>query len=168
MIVLALVAQGRDYGLAMEEFVERARMRLWAKIGTSTIYKALKDLEADGCLTSQREDAKRGPGKKVFALTAKGREELASRIADALSSEESVYSDRIAGLVFSLSLGRAEASTLIRRAIDGMELALDGVRQEQVKQAGNPMASIILDFYTAVYEAERKAMRAVLQASPEA
>lgn len=161
MIVLALIAQGCNYGLAMEEFVESARMRLWAKIGTSTIYKALKDLEADGCLTSERGEAKRGPGKKVFALTEKGRQALLRFVAEALASEESVYSDRIAGLVFSMALGPVAARPMIEGAIEGMQQAGKLIEEERAKQQGNALADIILDYYAAIYRAEQEAMRAV-------
>lgn len=161
MIVLALVAQGRDYGLAMEEFVERSRMRLWAKIGASTIYKALKDLEADKCLTSRRGEAKRGPGKKVFRLTAKGTRELETLVGEALASEESVYSDRIAGLIFSLSLPRMQARAKVASAIDGMDGALESLRAERKRMAGDELALIVLDYYSAIYKAEQTAMKAV-------
>lgn len=161
MIVLALVAQGRDYGLAMEEFVERSRMRLWAKIGASTIYKALKELEADKCLTSRRGEAKRGPGKKVFKLTAKGARELEALVGEALASQESVYSDRVAGLIFALSLPRAKARAKVDGAVKGMDMALEGIREERMRQAGDELASIVLDYYATIYKAEQKAMKAV-------
>jgi len=161
MIVLALVAQGRDYGLAMEEFVERSRMRLWAKIGASTIYKALKDLEADKCLTSKRGEAKRGPGKKVFKLTAKGTRELETLVGEALVSEESVYSDRIAGLVFALSLPKVKARAQIAASIEGLDGALDTLKAERKRMVGEELAGIVLDYYTAIYKAEQTAMKAV-------
>ena len=163
MIVLALVAQGRDYGLAMEEFVERSRMRLWAKIGGSTIYKALKDLEKDKCLTSKRGDAKRGPGKKVFKLTAKGERELETQVGGALASDASVYSDRIAGLILSLSLPKAQRTPLIKRSIVGLDSAIEQLQEERERHPGDEVAGIVLDYYTTIYKAEQKAMRDVLE-----
>jgi len=162
MIVLALVAQGRDYGFAMEDFVEQSRMRLWAKIGSSTIYKALKDVEADKCLTSTRGEAKRGPGKKVFKLTAKGTRELERLVGEALASTESVYSDRIAGLVFSLSIPRDTARTRVRATINGLDGALTSLKDERKRMAGDALAGIVLDYYSAIYKAEQKAMKSVL------
>jgi len=163
MIVLALVAQGRNYGLAMEEFVESSRMRLWAKIGTSTIYKALKDLESDKCLTSRLGEAKRGPGKKVFKLTARGKRELESLVGKALASRESVYSDRIAGLVFALSLPQAKARAQIGATIEGLDGALQSLEDERRRMAGDQLAGALLDYYRDIYKAEQKAMRAVLE-----
>jgi len=163
MIVLALVAQGRDYGLAMEEFVERSRMRLWAKIGGSTIYKALKDLERDKCLTSKRGEAKRGPGKKVFSLTFKGEKELQAQVGEALASDASVYSDRIAGLILSLSLPKVERAPLIEHSIAGLDGAIKQLRKERKLHPGDEVAGIVLDYYAAIYKAEQKAMRAVLE-----
>jgi DNA-binding PadR family transcriptional regulator len=162
MIVLALVAQGRDYGLAMEEFVAMSRMRMWAKIGTSTIYKALKDLERDGSLTSQRGEAKRGPGKKVFKLTDRGRKELEVLLTAALTSREPVYSDRIAGLALALSLPKAKARAMITRTIDGLDHGIEELKAEKRARRGDPVATAVLDYYATIYKAEQKAMRAIL------
>jgi len=163
MITLALVAMGRDYGLAMEEFVEGARMRMWAKIGGSTIYKALKDLERDKCLTGRLGEAKRGPGKKTFKMTAKGTRELEARIEEALSSGAPVYSDRIAGLILSLSLPKAQRTPLIKQSIAGLDGAIEQLREERKLHHGDKVAGIVLDYYTTIYKAEQKAMRAVLE-----
>lgn len=163
MIVLALVAQGRNYGLAMEEFVEESRMRLWAKIGGSTIYKALKDLERDGSLTSMRREAKRGPGKKVFSLTKKGEKELEALVGAALSSRESVYSDRIAGMVLALALPKAKARKMLGNTIEGLGQGIDEIRAEKRARKDDPVAAAVLDYYTTIYKAEQKALRDVLE-----
>ena len=162
MIVLALVAMGRDYGLAMEAFIEDARMRLWAKIGSSTIYKALKDLEHDRCLTGRLGSAKRGPGKRTFRMTARGVRELEARIEEALSSRAPVYSDRIAGLIFSASISRDKARPLIEMAIAGTDGALEEIKREKSRKKGDEIAQITLDYYRSIYRAEQKAMAAML------
>jgi len=162
MIVLALVAQGRDYGLAMEEFVAATRMRLWAKIGTSTIYKALKDLEKDGSLTSQVGEAKRGPGKKVFKLTARGKKELEVLVGAALGSDAPVYSDRIAGMVLALSLPKAKARTMIEGSMEGLGHGIAEIDEERKTRKGDPVALAVLNYYATIYKAEQKAMRKFL------
>ena len=131
MIVLGLIAQGMKYGLEMENFVKASKMRLWARIGNSTIYKTLRDLQEDGCVSAQASVAKRGPGKTVYDLTKKGTHTLSELVGGALSSRESVYSDRIAGLVFALSLPRDEARRMITESIVGMDLAIREIAKEK-------------------------------------
>ena len=163
MIVLALIAQGRNYGLAMEEFVEASRMRQWAKIGSSTIYKALQDLKRDKCLSGKAGEAKRGPGKTTFAMTAKGKAELEERIAEALGSDAPVYSDRIAGLIFSVTLPNAKARKLVEGSIAGLEEGLVDLAREKARVKGDAIAEITLDYYRSIYRAEQKAMQAMLE-----
>ena len=47
MIVLSLLGIGLRYGFEMEDFARRTNMRQWAKIGMSTFYKVLGDLERE-------------------------------------------------------------------------------------------------------------------------
>jgi DNA-binding PadR family transcriptional regulator len=158
MIVLALIAQGFHYGLEMEKFIDRSKMRQWAQIGKSTIYKVLRDLQASGDVTAKVEAAERGPGKTVFKLTRKGRKTLESLVSEAMRSRVSVYSDRIAGLFFTRSLPKPTALSLVEQSIDGLARAINMVEQEGRAAGDKPIAQLVIDFYKAVYQAELQAM----------
>lgn len=162
LIVLGLISQGFNYGFAMEQFIERSKMRLWAQIGKSTIYKSLRNLLKSGAVTEKTMPAERGPGKKIFQLTAAGKRELTTCVDEALASTESVYSDRIVGLVFASSLSPDIAAPMLERTIAGLENAQGLLREERTTQGGDPMAGIVLDFYSRVYQAEQQAARATL------
>lgn len=162
MIVLGLLAQGKTYGFEMERFIEASRMRLWAQIGHSTIYKILRDLENEGAVEARREAADRGPGRMAYALTAKGKKDFAAYVTAALRSEESVYSDRVAGLVFALSLPGEQASHFLQQTMTGLETALSQIAGEKEIHGGSPPARIVLDFYETVYKAEQKALKRAL------
>ncbi len=164
MLVLALIGTGLRYGFEMEEFARRTNMRQWAKIGMSTIYKALKDLERDGSITAQDEESDKGPTRKSYALTENGRERMIGLIDEALASDMSVYSERIAGLIFAPLMDLEHA----RRAISASIVVLernDAMLVESAKTPGmDSVGGAIVDYYRAVYAAERKAMRRVLEA----
>lgn len=162
MIVLGLLSMGMKYGLEMEEFIERSNMRLWAQIGGSTIYKTLNDLKADDCVSVKLTAAKRGPGKKEFRLTTRGKEQFQDYVEQSLYSEASVYSDRIAGLVFALSLPRHKAAKYIKNTIEGLGGALDTIAREKRQRKSSASARIVLDFYASVYKAEQEALQAAL------
>lgn len=167
LIVLGLLATGIKYGLEMEKFIEASKMRLWARIGSSTIYKTLLDLQKDGAVTASPGVAERGPGKTVYALTKKGKRELSNQIVDALSSDESVYSDRIAGMVFALSLPPNEARRNLTACSQGLGQALQEISREKKKQKDHTMAQIVLEFYETVYLAEKAAIQKALKALPK-
>ena len=52
------------------------RIRPFWSAELSQIYPALKRLESRGLLTSRTEPSKKGPARKVYTRTAKGREAL--------------------------------------------------------------------------------------------
>lgn len=158
MIVLGLIAQGFRYGFEMERFIELSKMRLWARIGKSTIYKVLRDLKKTGDVTEKKENAERGPGKAVFSLTKDGKRKLLGLVRAALSSRESVYSDRIAGLVFSRALPKRTAVSEIEKCIAGLSLAIKAVEGQRKALDDKPVANVVLNFYRKVYKAEQEAM----------
>ena len=160
MIVLGLIAQGMKYGLEMQKHIDETNMRLWAHIGGSTIYKALRDLEADGCVTAQLQTAQRGPGKTVYNLTVKGKDKLNELVGEALSSHAFVYSDRVAGLVLSVSLPRAKARREITKSLEIVDSALNLIKQTRDSRS-SPLAQIVLDYYRDIYRAEGRALKAV-------
>jgi DNA-binding PadR family transcriptional regulator len=164
LVVLGLIATGQRYGFEMERFAEQSRMRMWAQIGQSTIYKILRDLERDGAITAKREKSMRGPGRVAYALTEAGRAELAERVGEALASRESVYSDRIPGLVFSTCIPEGRAREMLTAARDGMGEADKILAAEAQTKGGDSVAAALIEYYRAVYAAERRAMERMLDA----
>jgi DNA-binding PadR family transcriptional regulator len=164
MIVLALIGTGRRYGFEMEDFARRTNMRQWAKIGMSTIYKTLKDLEREGSITADEEPSSKGPARKAFTLTEEGRARMADLIDGALASGISVYSERIAGLVFAPLMGPDRAKRAIGASIEALERN-DALLQESAGAEGmDAIGLAVVDYYRAIYAAEREAMRKVLGA----
>lgn len=161
LVVLGILAGGPKHGYDIEEEVERGRMRVWAKVGMSSIYSALRALEREGCVSSRPAPSERGAGKFVYALTARGREQLLAEVNKALCSRKSVYSDRIAGLVFAAGIGGTGMRESLKTAAGGVKAALDGLDRERRAQARprNAVAGIVLDYYRAVFDAERKALQ---------
>ncbi|MGB3721951.1 MAG: PadR family transcriptional regulator [Pacificimonas sp.] len=161
MIVLSLIGKGLRYGFEMEEFARRSRMREWAKIGMSTIYKTLAQLERDGFIESEIEESDKGPQRKAYALTPAGRERMYALVRDSLRSSESVYSDRIAGLVFLPMLprkARQEALSATLSALQGVDDDLALRAQDETLDA---MGGIVIQYYRDIYAAERTAMKAL-------
>lgn len=162
MIVLALLGTGLRYGFEMEDFARRTNMRQWAKIGMSTIYKALNDLERERALTVEMEESAVGPARKAYRLTEAGRDRMTALIGEALASGLPVFSERIAGLVFAPLMGAARATEAISGSIQGLERA-DALLAESLGAEGmDAIGAAVVDYYRAVYAAEREAMRKVL------
>ncbi|MBI1393976.1 MAG: hypothetical protein GC152_14665 [Alphaproteobacteria bacterium] len=160
MVVLGLVGIGLRYGFEMEEFVARTNMRLWAKIGMSTIYKTLKELEREGAVAGKRTASEKGPPRLAYSLTAEGRRRMVGLIEDAMSSREPVYSDRIAGLVFAPLMG-ADAVETLERTAEGLQRSDSDLRRELESRDGDVIAEAVIGYYREVYAAERRALKKV-------
>jgi DNA-binding PadR family transcriptional regulator len=163
MIVLALMATGLRYGFEMEEFARRTSMRQWAKIGMSSIYKALADLEREGSITVEVEESDKGPARKAFRLTDSGRGQMTALIGEALASNASIYSERIAGLVFAPLIGPQQARAAICSSVTALEDADVLLEQSQEDEGMDEIGLAVIEFYRTVYAAERKAMQRVLK-----
>lgn len=162
MIVLALIGTGLRYGLEMEAFTRRTNMRQWAKIGMSTIYKALADLEREGAITVEIEESDKGPVRKAFALTDLGRRRMVELIGEAITANSSVYSDRIAGLVFAPLMGSQQATAAVAASIEALEHADEKLTKSSTANGMDEIGLAVIDYYRSVYAAEREAMRRVL------
>lgn len=164
MIVLALLGTGLRYGFEMEDFARRTNMRQWAKIGMSTIYKALKDLEREGSITAGLEESDKGPDRRSYALTEVGRARMIELIEGALASDRPVYSERMAGLVFAPLMNLEAASRAISASVAALErneaLLAESARAEGMDSIG----LAVVEYYRAVFAAEREAMGKVLEA----
>ncbi len=157
LVVLGLLAARSRHGYELEQEIQRRNLRLWARIGTSTIYKCLKDLENGGLLTSRPEPAARGAGRSVFTITDLGRTRLAELVSGALRSEASMYSDRIVGMAFAATLAHPVGRDRLIGAHDGLQHGVARL-QEARDRTDDPTARIIIDYYLDVLVAERKAL----------
>ena len=96
----------------------------------SQIYRTLKRLEANGSLVSRVEPSDRGPDRRVYTITAKGRR----RLRDWLSGDPVVGEDRhtyLAQVFFLDELGDLEASLAfmqrLRDKLAGRRDTLQGI-----------------------------------------
>lgn len=71
--VLATLADGAAHGYAIAQHLHKAQVGT-LKVGI--LYPVLNRLEADELVYSQWSEGERGPGRKVFEITALGRQQL--------------------------------------------------------------------------------------------
>ena len=75
--LLALLSKEPAHGYELKQAVETEFGELWPPVNVGQIYKTLGRLEADGLVRSSSVAQATRPDKKVFELTAAGRDELA-------------------------------------------------------------------------------------------
>ena len=74
LIVMSAISGREYYGY---ELVEHIRLRAGVEVSDGTLYAILIRLKAEGLVRTRWETAERGPARKYYALTAKGRDLLA-------------------------------------------------------------------------------------------
>ena len=166
LVVLGLLSNGPRHGYEMEDEIERSNIRMWARIGMSSIYKALSDLEKEGHVSAKPGKALRGPGKKIFAIKASGKKLLEKEIQGALASTDPVYSLRMTGLAFALRQGEGQRPSQIeglRASFEGLRSGVERLKAEKKRAAGSTSAQILLDYYLDIYKAELRAMERAIQ-----
>lgn len=166
MIVLGLLSIGLRYGFEMEKFAQETDMRRWAEIGMSTIYKTLKDLQRDGAVKARKEKGGPGPARNAYSLTETGTRLFQALVIAAMRSDASVYSERMAGLVFLPAMPRPEALLAIEDCDAGLKAADAVLAGHFKKHKGDQdaVADAVIGFYRDVYRAERRALAKIKSA----
>lgn len=108
IILLALLYEEDRYGYEIESVVEERKMRNWTKIGFSSIYNSLKNLEKKGWIGSRYEEEYGSPARKVYFINEDYREPVRETIKKILHDPQRVYSEFSIGLAFSHFLTKEE------------------------------------------------------------
>ena len=96
--LLLLLAEAPAHGY---ELIERLRPFGFDLSDPATVYKTLRLLENDGHVTSEWELSTRGPARRVYSITADGREMLQAWTHTLAKNREilGAFLDRVTGLV---------------------------------------------------------------------
>jgi DNA-binding PadR family transcriptional regulator len=128
LAILGLVAECPRHGYEIERVIETRGMRDWTDVGFSSIYYILKKLERDGLIESHFEQAAgRGPSRKVYTLTNRGRELRQIAVSKALSQPEYCYMPIQLGLANLPAVPRAEAVTSLYQYRDQLTQRRDAL-----------------------------------------
>ena len=85
--LLGLLAEGLSHAWQLQKEIESRGMRTWTDLSQSTIYKQLRVLESAGNVDTSDEIAE-GRLRKVYSITAEGRDALAAALIALLGEPE--------------------------------------------------------------------------------
>ena len=112
--LLALLSKEPAHGYELKQAVEAEFGELWPPVNVGQIYKTLGRLEADGLVRSANVAQASRPDKRVFELTAAGRNELLAWI-DAPAPAVRVKDEFFTKLVLAARAKVADPLVLIDR-----------------------------------------------------
>ncbi len=134
IILLALLYEEDRYGYEIESVIEERNMRNWTKIGFSSIYSSLKNLEKKGLIGSRHEAEYGSPARKVYYLEDHAKPYVRETIKSSIHSPGSVYSEFSIGMAFSNFLTKEEVYECLVKYREGLEMRRELILQNYTKQ----------------------------------
>ncbi|MGC9362974.1 MAG: PadR family transcriptional regulator [Fidelibacterota bacterium] len=163
LTVLGIIQKKPCHAYHVEKEIVDRSIRDRMKIGFSTIYSTLKKLEKAGFLESHFKPQENLPGRRVYAMTFKGRQVFTEEIKKVLSQPRPEASLFETGLRFGDVLDRHE----MKEALSLYDSELSRLIQTKVKELtsiNNPsmLERAMLSRPLSLWQAERKWTRELL------
>lgn len=134
MVLLALLYEEARYGYEIESVIEERKMRNWTKIGFSSIYNSLKNLEKKGWIGWRYEEECGSPARKVYFIKDDFREPVRETIKKILHTPQRIYSEFSIGLAFSHILTKEEVYECLVKYRESLEERRQIIHQNYSEQ----------------------------------
>ena len=89
--LLLLLHRGSSYGYSLQDELKEFGFAE-APVDPSVVYRALREMEAQGLLTSTWDTEGSGPPRRVYRLTTQGNQYLAQWVADLRETDRVLHS----------------------------------------------------------------------------
>jgi DNA-binding PadR family transcriptional regulator len=158
LAILTLIAEAPRHGYQIEQVIEERGMREWTELGFSSIYYLLKKLEKDGLIRGRVErHVGQGPARKVYSLTAAGKEAVRAGVIAALSVPQKPYPPLQLGLANLPGISQAEAVRALESYRDHLDERLTGLKEKRDRQQPLPyFVEAMFSHSLALLEAESR------------
>lgn len=158
VVLLSLLVPRPSHGYELVSRVRSMKLEKWARVRESTLYSGLRRLEAQGYITGTTRPGERGKSKRIYGITAEGKNRLDALLAAGLSSPARVYSDLIVAATFAA--GREQGEALAQA-----EARLRTERQRLVAELENSklsdMGRIVVEFHLGLADLHLQALRSI-------
>ena len=116
LALLSLLAEKSMHAYEIEKIIEERNIRNWTELGFSSIYRLLTNMEKKKWLSAKLTPSEgRGPARKVYALTEKGKELWRSSVLNILEKPDIQYSNFLLALDNLFSLPVDVAITALKK-----------------------------------------------------
>ena len=163
--ILSLIVEKARHGYEIEQVLAERGMREWTEVGFSSIYYLLKKLEKEALIAHQIEQpAGRGPARKVYQITAEGRQACRQATLDALASPHRCYPPIQLGLANLPQVTSSEAIAALAQHQD--ELAQRHTQLQDLRETQRPLPYFVeamFDHSLTMIEAERSWINTLIQ-----
>jgi PadR family transcriptional regulator, regulatory protein PadR len=134
IVLLGLLYEGDRYGYEIEAVIEERKMRNWTKIGFSSIYNTLNNLEKKGWIGSRYESEHGSPPRKVYFVKEDFKETVLETIKKTLQAPQRLYSEFSIGLAFSHFLTKEEVKECLINYRENLQIRTQAILQSYTQQ----------------------------------
>lgn len=134
MVLLALLYEKDRYGYEIESVIEERNMRDWTKIGFSSIYNSLKNLEKKGWIGWRHEEECGSPARKVYFINDEFRKPVREIIKQMLHTPQRASTEFSIGLAFSHFLTKEEVCESLMGYRESLEKRRQLIHQNYQEQ----------------------------------
>lgn len=122
VLILYYLSLKPTHGYEIQKFIQASHMDSWTKIQSGSIYYALAKLEKEGLITLVAEVPAGGKMRKIYEITARGREELKDLVREELDRPIcDTGSDKFILYPLLAVSNEEEIRRVVQAHIDGLE-----------------------------------------------
>jgi DNA-binding PadR family transcriptional regulator len=144
MALLGFLMQGPAHGYALHQRAESELGRIWY-MGMSNVYGTLKDLEERGQVESSL-DEESYPPRKVYAITADGRESFQAWVRESVSAIRDMRVEFLAKLYFFHTLNLEGADDLLEAQRVLCQEQLEELEERADGRSNDTFECMVTDF----------------------
>jgi DNA-binding PadR family transcriptional regulator len=152
-VLLGSLMDGAKHGYEIRQFMSGALDPTWF-VGTSQLYLLLKRLEKSGLLNSSLKRQNTRPSKRIYRVTAKGREIFLTWLSQPVVHMRNFRFEFLAKLFFFYHLALDGGDKLIQAQVQNFETLQQNLK-EKIKAEDDSYNQLVLDFKLSTTKARR-------------
>lgn len=160
LLILGLVKEQRQHGYQINEFIQKNLSNL-TQMKKATAYAVLDRLEDGGYVRSETEQQGNRPPRKVYEVTAAGRERFTELLRENLFEADRILMSGDVGLMFLDELPTAEVAEYLEGRLEDRERQIAEIEKapEYPGALGPPLA---IEHLLTLNRADRDWLRATI------
>jgi PadR family transcriptional regulator AphA len=127
-VLLGALFSEPKHGYEIIQFLQSSLESTW-QVSTSQLYVLLRRLEKDGLLQSRLKTQETRPSKRIFSLSAKGKNAFLKWLRSPVEHIRDLRIEFLAKLFFSQRLSLSEGSELIEKQLTFLKKARENLKK---------------------------------------
>jgi len=134
VILLSIVSEKPSYAYEINRVIDYRNMRMWVRVGVSSIYQTLRRLEESEMIISRAEKEGEMPVRRRYYITDYGKNALVKASKRLLSNLDWYYLDLNVGLEASECLDSKEIASLLTKRLAKVKSNIERMKEIYINE----------------------------------